>query len=168
MSKVGRKTKYKGEFCNKLIEFFDVEPYVDVKIPHYEKTGKKDKKGKRVVVWYDIKRMPNKLPTLRDFAKSIKVHISNVYEWLNEKSSAFQPEFRDAYICAKEIRKWFLIQNGLQGFYPPLSYKFTAINITDMRDVSEQINKGSVEMSFSPELLELAKQMAEQFAKEVK
>lgn len=133
-SKAGRKTKYKPKFCQALVDFFDVEPFTDVKIPHYEK--KAGKAGK-IVVWEDIKRMPNKLPTLRDFAKLIKVHVSNIYEWLNEKSKVFHPEFRDAFTQAKEIRKDFLIQNGLMGMYPPLSFKFVAINLTDMVDKSE-------------------------------
>ncbi len=133
MAKRGRPTKYKPEYCQKLIDFFDIEPYEDREIPHYDKnTGK-------VVVWKDIKRMPNKLPTLRDFAKKIKVHISNVYDWVNPEASSYQKKFHDAFIHAKEIRKWFLIQNGLQGLYPPLSFKFVAINCTDMEDKSETL-----------------------------
>lgn len=129
---MGRPTKYKHKYCNQLVKFFDSEPYEDVEIPHYSKTGKKR------VVWTDIKRMPNKLPTLRDFAKHIGVGISSIYRWLDEKDSSFHPKFRDAFICAQEIRKWFLIQNGLQGLYNPLFAKFTAINVTDMKDVSSR------------------------------
>ena len=139
MAKIGRPTKYKPKHCDKLIEFFDQEPYEDVEIDHYEKT--KGKAGK-VVVWTDSKRVANKLPTLRDFAKTINVHVSNVYEWLNENSTAFQKEFRDAFMCAKGIRRDFLIQNGLQGLYPPASFKFVAINLTDMVDQSDLTSGG--------------------------
>ncbi|GAG38158.1 unnamed protein product, partial [marine sediment metagenome] len=130
-SKAGQPTKYKPEHCQALIDFFDIEPYEDREIPHY------DKKTGEIVVWTDIKRMPNKLPTLRDFAKSINVSIRAVYNWLDEKNNAFQEEFLHTFIQAKDIRKDFLIQNGLQGMYPPLTFKFVAINLTDMVDQSK-------------------------------
>ena len=127
MVEVGRPLVYKPEYCQELIVFFDVEPYQDIKLPHYDKDGK-------TVKWEDIKRMPSKLPTLRNFAKKIKVAISTIYNWTNEKSPSFQKEFMDAFICAKEIRKWFLIENGLNGGYNPLFAKFVALNITDMEE----------------------------------
>jgi len=139
MAKRGRPTKYKPEYCKQIIDFFDIEPYEDVEIPHYDK--KKGKEG-GIVVWTDIKRMPNKLPTLRDFAKKIEVCISNVYDWVNPEASSFQKKFCDAFTYAKEIRKWFLIQNGLQGMYNPLSFKFVAINVTDMVDRTDFTSGG--------------------------
>lgn len=128
----GRPTKYKPKYCQQLIKFFDVEPYKDVKIPHYKGKGKS-----RELVWSDIKRMANKLPTLRNFAKKIKVGISTVYDWLNVNHASYQKEFSDAFTCAQKVRKWFLIENGLNGCYNPLFAKFVAINITDMTDKQE-------------------------------
>lgn len=145
--KPGRPTKYKPGYCVKLIKFFESEPYEDREIPHYDKSGNKDKKGKPVVVWIDYKRMPNKLPTLRDFAKSIGVSTVSVYDWAKKHKA-----FLNAFTHAQEIRKWFLIQNGLQGLYNPLFAKFTAINITDMRDKTETEVTGTVKheiVSFS-------------------
>lgn len=142
--KNGRPTKYKPSFCEKLIKFFDSDPYEEREIPHYAKSGKKDKEGEPIVVWVDYKRMPNNLPTLRDFAKLIKVGTSSVYRWLDEKDGAFQIKFQDAFILAQELRKWFLIQNGLQGLYNPLFAKFTAINVTDMKDKQETEVSGTV------------------------
>lgn len=139
-NKRGRPTKYKPEFCDKLIKFFDVEPFEDIVLPHYFNDEK------HLIKWKDYKRVASKLPTLRNFAKSIKVHISNVYEWLNEDSKAFQSKFRDAFAYAKEIRKDFLIQNALQGLYPPLTFKFIAVNLTDMRDKTETHLSGEVIM----------------------
>ena len=152
--KVGRPSKYNPKFCQELVDFFDIEPYEDIKIPHYSKDGTKDKKGKSVVVWEDYKRMANKLPTLRDFAKKIKVHVSNIYEWLNENSSVFHSEFRDAFTQAKDIRKDFLIQNGLMGLYPPMSFKFVAVNLTDMRDKTE------AKQGITDELAELIRELS--------
>ena len=129
--KAGQPTKYKPEYCDRLIKFFDIEPYEDVELPHYQKDGE-------TLKWTDFKRMPARLPTLRRFAKKIKVGISSIYRWLDENDGAFQSKFRDAFTHAKEIRKEFLIENGLQGLYPPASFKFVAVNLTDMVDKSEQ------------------------------
>ncbi|MGE0132076.1 MAG: hypothetical protein AB7U82_28675 [Blastocatellales bacterium] len=126
--KGGRPSKYKPEYCQKLIEFFDIEPYEDKPLEHYGKDGE--------VKWIDYKRMANKLPTLRGFAKHIEVDISTVYNWISEKHASFQQEFLDAFTQAKELQKWFLIENGLNGCYNPMFAIFTAKNITDMRDLN--------------------------------
>lgn len=141
LTKLGRPTKYKAKYCGQLIKFFEQEPYEDVVIPHYDKA--KGKEGK-VIVWEDFKRMPNKLPTLRDFAKSINVGMTTIYNWLDEKHRQYHKEFADAFTRAKDLRKWFLIQNGLQGLYNPLFAKFTAINVTDMKDTKEHHLSGEV------------------------
>jgi len=85
---MGRPSKYKPEFCQELEDFFNVEPYEDVKLPHYN-NGQ--------VKWEDIKRLPNKLPTLVQFAKSVKVGIRTVYDWIDEKHSSYQKEFSQTF-----------------------------------------------------------------------
>jgi len=133
---MGRPTKYKAEFCDKLIDFYDREPYEDIEMDHYDKTKGKDG---GIVVWTDIKRVPCKLPILSDFAKSINVGVRTVYDWIDEKHSSYHEEFSQIYTrVAKALQKAILIQNGLQGLYNPHSFKFVAINITDMRDVSRK------------------------------
>jgi len=128
-----------------LIKFFDIEPYKDVKLPHYKGKGKT-----RELVWEDIKRMANRLPTLRNFAKKIKVSSSTVYLWVEKHK-----EFSDAFTHAKELRKWFLIENGLNGCYNPLFAKFVAVNITDMKEQTEQIVKGELVLKLESWLKEI-------------
>lgn len=123
----GRPTKYKPEYCQAIIKFFDVEPYEDKPLDHYDKDGN--------VKWTDYKRVANRLPTLRNFAKSIEVSIDTVYEWIKQHE-----EFSDAFTHAKDLQKWFLIENGLNGCYNPMFAIFTAKNITDMRDKQEVDN----------------------------
>ena len=126
--KVGRPTKYKKVFCDKLIDFFDVEPYEKIELPHYHTDGK-------TLKWMDYKIIPARMPTLRKFAKSICIGVRTVYEWIDPNHRGnYQEEFARAFMCAKEIRKEWLIDLGLSGLTPPLSYKFTAINVTDMVD----------------------------------
>ncbi len=140
--KNGRPTEYKKRYCSMLIKFFDVEPFEDVEIPHYEKSGKTyesgKEKGKPIVVWVDTKMVPNRRPTLRRFAHKIKVNIQTVYNWIDEKHNSFKPQFLGAFTRARELRKEFLVENGLLGLYPPSSFKFVATNETDMKDTQKQ------------------------------
>lgn len=130
----GRPTKYKSEYCQALVDFFGQDPYEEREIEHYGKDGE--------VKWADIKLMPRKLPSLVDFAKSIKVGISTVYDWINPKHASYQKEFSETFTHkAKKLQKWALIQGGLMGVYNPAFAKFVAVNISDMRDKQESTIK---------------------------
>lgn len=135
----GRPSKYSKRYCQKLITFFDIEPYEDIELPHYHLDGK-------TIKWKDYKRMARKLPTLRDFAKSISICVATVYNWIDESHSSFHKEFLDAFTQAQDIRKWFIVQNGLQGLYNPVAFKFVAINVTDMKDKQEFEHSGEVQL----------------------
>ena len=127
----GRPTKYKPEYAEQLIEFFDQEPYNDVDIPHYKNAE---------LAWTDTKRLPGKLPTMVGFWKHLKergddVGLRTLYDWIDKNHESYQEEFSHAYIhVAKRLQKDFLIQNGLQGQNNPVYAKFIAINLTDMSD----------------------------------
>ena len=140
---IGRPTKYKPEYCQSLIDFFDVEPYTDKELEHYGKDGE--------VKWVDYKRMANKMPTLRNFSKEIGVGISTVYDWLNKNHASYHKEFSDSFTQAKDLQKWFLIENGLNGCYNPLFAKFVAVNITDMIDKTDLTSGGKpLNLSYDP------------------
>lgn len=134
----GRPTKYTPQICEDLVNFFDGDPYEDREIPHMGKTGE--------FKWMDYKRMANKLPTVRSFCKKYKIHYDTFYEWVK-----VHPQFSDAFTRAQELRKWFLIENGLNGTYNPLFAKFTAINITDMRDKQDVGIDGKLEVILTRE-----------------
>lgn len=138
--KNGRPTKYRKEFCEQLIKFFDIEPWEEREIPHYDKSGNKDEEGNRIVIWTDIKIIPARMPTLRGFAKKIGVNIRVVYRWIEKGNAVYKKEFSHAFTHAKEIRKDWLIDLGLSGSAPPASFKFVAVNVTDMRDQQEVVH----------------------------
>jgi len=122
----GRPSKYRDEFCQQIIDYFRDAPLLDeVEIPHY-KDGE--------VTWTDTKRFPAIFPTLVQFAKSIGVSYPTVYDWQDEKSDRYRPEFSTAYARAKMMQKNFLIQAGLSGVYNAQFTVFVAKNVTDMRD----------------------------------
>lgn len=135
--KNGRPTKYRKIFCEKLIKFFDVEPFSKIELPHYQIDGK-------TLKWMDYKLVPARMPTLLKFAKSIKVDYITVWRWAKEGEVGYRDEFCKALMCAKELRKDWLIDLGLSGLTPPLAYKFTAINVTDMVDKQDVDHKGSL------------------------
>lgn len=124
MSTIGRPTKYKVEYCQQLIGFFDIDPFIDVPLEHFDKDGN--------LKWTDYKRVANRMPTVRGFCKSIQITPDTFYRWVKEHKA-----FSDAFTQAKDLQKWFLIENGLNGCYNPAFAIFTAKNITDMRDKTE-------------------------------
>ena len=135
-AKAGQPTKYKPEFCQAIIEYFDVEPWETPKIEYYEH-------GK-VVRIEEGKRQYRIMPSLLRFAKSIKVCYATIYNWVDPKHASFQPKFLDAYNTALEIRKEWLINVGLSGLAPANSFKFVAVNLTDMRDKQDVEHSGGV------------------------
>lgn len=134
MAHAGAPTKYNPEYCNELIAFFDIEPYEEREIPHMGSKGE--------FKWMDYKRMPNRLPTVRNFCKKIKVDYTTFYEWVK-----VHKEFSHALSQAEDIRKWFVIENGLNELYNPVFAKFTAINITDMKDKTDVGIQGDMNVS---------------------
>lgn len=126
----GAPTKYKPEYCQQIIDYFtNAELYEEIKLPHY-KDGE--------LSWEDIKRVANKLPTLVQFAKSIKVSYPTLYNWQDKDHKSFHLEFLESYTRAKELQKDFLIQAGLMGVFNARFAIFTAINITKMRNKDER------------------------------
>lgn len=146
----GRPCLYKPEFIDKLIAFFDIEP---IKQEVYETAREwfKDEKGRDTnqlkKLSEKIRYIPNRLPTLFRFARSIGACYPTMHDWYrkgrgifrNKEGNVLPPDlkfadFADAYEAAKEMQKEFLIILGLSGATPPSAYIFTAKNITDMRD----------------------------------
>jgi len=126
---LGRPPKYKPEYCQIIIDYFDKPPWVDKALPHYGKEGE--------VKWVDLKRIANPLPKFHEFAKSIGVDEITLLEWSelkNEEGERKYPDFSKAYARAKNLQKWFLIENGLNNCYNPAFCIFVAKNVTDMRD----------------------------------
>lgn len=121
--KVGCPTKYKPEYCEKIIEFFDREPWTPKTQESLSRTGEK------VSI---ITNVPCKLPTYERFAFEVGVHRDTLHEWCKN-----HPKFSDAYKKCKDLQKEILIQNGLFAFYDKSFAIFTAKNVTDMRDKVE-------------------------------
>ncbi len=121
---MGRPTKYKEEYCEHFIEFFDREPYEVVLADEDDETSKK------------IKQVCD-LPTLASFARLIGVHRDTIHQW-----TADYPVFSDAIKKAKELQEHILVTNGLHGNYNTAFAIFTAKNVIGWRDRQELEHTG--------------------------
>lgn len=114
----GRPTKYKKQYCEDIVRFFDVPRTKSKKITHITKSG---------VTTFD-KTIPEDLPTLIAFAHKIGVTRSTLYQWAED-----HPEFSDSLKKAVELSEDFLTKNGLDGYYQPNIFQLIATNYTSLK-----------------------------------
>ena len=124
----GRPSKYKEEYCDQVVEFFDRKPFeiIMVKDPDTDELVPATNKYGQPLF------NPCELPTKESFAKHIGVDRDTVKEW-----AKVHPEFSAAIKKAEDLQKNILIQNGLLGNYDRTFAIFVAKNVTDMRDKIE-------------------------------
>jgi len=132
---MARPTKYRKEYCEKIIEFFDREPWEN-KVETTVRNGQ--------LIKTTIKE-PCRFPTFERFAFEIGVHRDTLRDWCE-----VHPEFLSAYKKAKDLQKEVLIQNGMAGLYDKTFAIFTAKNVTDMRDKvqTEVTHKETVKIEY--------------------
>jgi len=120
----GAPTKYKQEYCDQVIEFFNQEPYKPLMKENDDgdEVAIVNQHGKAVLI-------PCPLPTKEAFATSIGVHRDTLLNWAKEYT-----EFFGAIKKAEDYQKNILIQNGLIGNYDKTFAIFVAKNVTDMND----------------------------------
>ncbi len=121
----GRPSKYKPEYCQLMVDMFS--------IPKYERVLKEVVNGKNDYHKEVYENLPNPLPTFEKFQRKIGIGHQCFWEWTKDI-----PEFGESYRVCKDLQKEFLNENALLEIYNPIYAKFVAINITDMRDKTEQ------------------------------
>ncbi len=107
----GRPTKYKREYCQRLIDWFNVD--VVMKIVD-DPTGK----GGTSTHFETVR-----VPSIRGFAASIGVHHDTLYEWAkavypdgNTRAGKLKhPEFSDALSRAQSIEEALIFEYGMAG-----------------------------------------------------
>ena len=123
--KTGAPTKYKPEYCQQIIEFFSRSP---------TKSATKTFTTKKGTVIEEPIELPNDIPFIAEFGRSIGVHHSVLDKWAKHYK-----DFGLALSHAKELQKEFLIKNAVTGRYNSNFSIFTATNITDMRLAKQEI-----------------------------
>ena len=121
---MGRPPKYLPRFCEDIIEFFNVLPYVKKKVIIL-------RKGVPVEVEIDV---ASDWPTLAGFAAKLEVNRDSLQEWAKK-----YPEFSVAIKKAKEIQENILVTNSLKGLYAQPFAIFAAKNVLNWKDRQEII-----------------------------
>jgi hypothetical protein len=148
--KGGRPTKYKPEYADLLIEYF--EEYVDQ--PFTKEVLRSEKlyytNGTLKAEREECKLVAKKLPTLFGFSRSIGVDYSTVYRWTEarigqqpeegqkDRRPYLRQEFRNAYKTAQLYQTEYLTAVGLSGVAPAPFAIFTAKNVIGWRDALDQ------------------------------
>jgi hypothetical protein len=129
----GSLTKWIPEMNESLVRWFE-RPKTTTK----QKLVSVQADGKEV---YEEKEVVSELPTFAGWAHSQGLTEAMVSIWAREENADKYPGFINAYNKAKDLQKDYLVQQGLLGRYNTPFAIFTAKNITDMRDVRENVVK---------------------------
>ncbi len=125
--------KYKPEYCEMLIDYFN-QPPTRVE---YKETYFKGELSSRVPII-----VPAEYPTFELFAAKLGVSVRTLKNW-SEK----YPRFADYYARAKEIQLGKLTSLAVTGLYNPVYAKFEAVNNHNKQDKSEVEQKVSGSIS---------------------
>lgn len=109
---LGRPTKYKPEYCQKIIDYFS--------IPHVDSEGN---------------AVPP--PYFMNFALSIGIDTDTLKAWRDKHS-----DFSLAYSISKEKQLQFIMNNALLGGYNASFAWRTVMNLHNWRDKSDNIHTG--------------------------
>jgi hypothetical protein len=125
----GQPTKYRKEYCEELIKYFDIEPYYE------RKETIVNQKTKQKYVKYRI--IAHDLPTLAGFAVKLGVCRDTIHEWETAKKKNGKlkhKEFSDAIKRAKDIQENIWAINSFKGLYNPAFTIFAGKNIFNWKD----------------------------------
>ena len=124
----GRPPKYRDEFADELITFFNQPPTRDVTV--------RDKQGNE-----STQVLPGFFPTMARFAANIGVCRDTLHDWAHAKDvngDPRHPRFSDAYKRAKAFQEANLVEGTIAGAYNSTFAIFTAKNVLGWRDKVEQ------------------------------
>lgn len=131
--KEGRPSKYKPIYCEKIIDYFDIEPSIfrDITLTY------KDGSTKEV-----SEEEASPLPTFRKFAKSIGTYHDVLLDWCKK-----YPEFSTAYNRAKEAQMEFIIENAIRDNYSGYFAGLYMKNMFGWRDKTETEHSGEIKFT---------------------
>ena len=129
----GRPTKYKPEYCQMMLDFFDIEVMrcVEVEVKPNVK---------------EVRYVPNTFPTITRFASNIGVTRDTLYEWASkkdEKGNLVNAEFSDTLTRCQDLQETLMVEGGLSGAYESKVLIFLAPNLTRLKnkvEVASEVN----------------------------
>ena len=123
----GRPTKYKPEYCQAIINYFD-RPILN------------------------IQGNANDPPFFLNFCLGIEINQDTMHEWISK-----HPDFSEAYKVAKEKQKEFIIINALQNRYNASFAWRMMMNVHNWREKSDNVHTGKDGKELFPVLTEKEK-----------
>ena len=130
----GRPTKYKPEYCKKIIDYFNQPPVITT----YKKTYYADGSVKSE----EPVMLPCDFPSFQGFASLIEVDVHTLDDWCAEHS-----DFSTAYARAKQMQENLWLINGMNGQYNSQFAQFFGKNCLGYKDKTEQEVKADVTIS---------------------
>lgn len=145
----GRPTKYKEEYCEMIVEYFEqakAEILVDVSFYNTNKEESMsqiinpipiDPKDADLLNAWPVKKIEQKIamnmfPSYVRFARRIGVNKTTLFEWAQH-----HPEFSNSMKVCNEIAETILLENWLQGIYNAWFTQFLLKNNYWYKDKSE-------------------------------
>ncbi len=111
-----RPTKYRPEYCQRIIDFFSIDPYEK----YVDENG-------------NVTDLPPKAPTIERFADSLGVVKQTVYDW-----SKKHREFLYALNLVRQKERIFIRDAGMASIYDP---RFCASVYACVRNDSPNIHR---------------------------
>jgi len=109
----GAPTKYRPEYCKKIIDYFSVDPFETIK----------DEEGKDTGIYR------HKFPSLERFSQSLGISVKSLERWAKE-----YPDFCLAVEKSKQLQQAFLTESAMYGMTNTTFSIFTAKNIFGWSD----------------------------------
>ncbi len=103
-NEIDKRSLYKPEYCEQLLEYFNVNPVTHEEI---EIIDKKTKEKKLVII-----SEPADLPTAQGFCFKLRINRDTFYKWRTD-----YPDFAEAYSIARQQGEHILIVNALKKRY---------------------------------------------------
>lgn len=138
----GRPTKYKEEYCEQMITFFDKDPTemrTDTEVTEHIKIGEKETPAEKVKT--TRKGGGVDFPTFTSFARILGVCDDTVNEW-----AKVHPAFSEAVKKCKKIQESIWLVNALNGNYNAAFSIFLGKNVFGYKDKSEVDNIHTVNL----------------------
>lgn len=129
----GRPSKYKEEYCEKILEYFKKTPYKTEYKEEYFVDGSLKSKVPIITA--------TEFPTFQGFADEIEVHIDTLNEWCK-----VHEKFSEAYMRAKQLQEKIWLVNSMQNLYNAQFAQFFGKNCLGYRDKQEIEHSGKLKL----------------------
>ncbi len=133
MEKAGRTTKYKKEYCEDIISYFNIPSQICMYKEEYFQNG--NLKSKTPII------TASEFPTFQGYANKIGVHIDTLHEWKDKHK-----EFSEAYMRAKQLQEKIWLINGMSNLYNSQFAQFFGKNCLGYKDKQEIEHSGKLKL----------------------